>query len=80
VEIKNRIREFIITNFVTASGVFIDDTTALLESGIIDSTGVMEMLLFVEEEFDIEVPPEDLLPENFNSIAGLADYIQRKLT
>jgi len=76
VEIKNRIREFIITNFVTASGVFIDDTTALLESGIIDSTGVMEMLLFVEEEFDIE----DLLPENFNSIAGLADYIQRKLT
>ncbi len=76
-DIRERIRDFILSNFLIPElKVPLDDDTPLLESGILDSTGVMELVLFVGEEFGIEVPAEDLLPENFDSINVLANYIQ----
>lgn len=79
-EIKNRIRDFIIANCLFGDTSFeLSDDTALLDAGIIDSTGVIELVLFVSDEFGLEVPPEDMLPENFNSIARLAGYVQQHL-
>lgn len=73
---KDRIRTFIATNFSHDPAAIADDT-ALLESDIIDSTGVMEMVFFINEEFGIEVAPADLIPENFNSINGIFAYLEK---
>lgn len=79
-EIKERVREFIVANCLFGDTNFpLSDDTALLESGIIDSTGVIELVLFISDEFGVEVPPEDMLPENLNSIACLASYIQQRI-
>jgi len=74
------LRSFFAENFPLggdASAVGRDDS--LLEAGIIDSTGVLELIGFVETTYDIVVPDEDLLPENFDSIANVLRYLERRL-
>ena len=77
--IEESIRKFILENFL-----FTDDDSALqndasfLEEGIVDSTGVLEMVMFVEETFDMTVEDEDIVPENFDSVEKLGAYVRRK--
>lgn len=79
-EIKDRIHEFVVANCLFGDTSYeLNDDTALLDTGIIDSTGVIELVLFVSDEFGIDVPPEDMLPEHFNSIARLASYVQQRV-
>ncbi|WP_161569180.1 acyl carrier protein [Candidatus Oscillochloris fontis] len=79
-EINERIREFVVENCLFGdTSVDLTDDTALLDSGIIDSTGVIEMVFFISETFGLEVPAEDMLPENFNSIARLSAYIEQRI-
>ncbi|NTV99696.1 MAG: acyl carrier protein [Oscillochloris sp.] len=79
-EIKERIHAFIVDNCLFGdTSIELNEDTALLDSGIIDSTGVIELVLFVSEEFGIEVPAEDMLPENFNSINRLTNYIEQRV-
>ncbi len=79
-EIKERIREFIVENCLFGdTSVDLTDDTALLDTGIIDSTGVIELVLFISENFGLEVPAEDMLPENFNSIARLHAYLEPRI-
>lgn len=76
--IANQITEFVRSNFVfDDSEVAID--ASFMESGLIDSTGILEVILFLEETFDIAVDDEDVLPEHFDSVARLAAYVDRKL-
>jgi acyl carrier protein len=49
--------------------------TNLFDAGIVDSAGLISFLCYIEEEFDMSIPDEDLLPENFDSISRIADYI-----
>lgn len=51
---------------------------SLLESGVIDSTGVLELIAFIEERYGIRVPDEDLLPENLDSLAGIVRYLHAR--
>lgn len=74
---KDRIREFIAENF-QYDITLIKDDTLLLESGIIDSTGVVEIVFFIDEKFGIEAEPEDLVAENFNSLNGMMRFMQSK--
>ncbi len=77
---KEKIRQFIIETFLfDADDAALDDDESLLDLGIIDSTGVLEMVAFVEEEFGIEVNDEELVPENLDSISNLAAYIEKKV-
>ncbi len=76
--IKARIREFIINNFMFGTSNGIKENTSFLGEGIIDSTGVLELVTFIEETFDIKVEDEELLPENLDSIENLAGFLQRK--
>ncbi|MEI8306836.1 MAG: acyl carrier protein [Chloroflexales bacterium] len=79
-EIKDRIREFIVANCLFGdTSTELNDDTALLDTGIIDSTGVIELVLFISEEFGLEIPAEDMLPNNFNSINRLSDYVQQRI-
>ena len=73
------IREFIADNFMMSkdSGN-LDNSDSLLDKGIIDSTGVLELVAFLEETFSFEVDDSDVVPENFDTIDCLASYVQRK--
>ncbi len=78
-KIKKKIREYIAENLIfSRNGYPYADTTSFLEEGIVDSMGIMDLVTFVEENFDFEVEDQDLTPENFDSVAQLAGYIQRK--
>lgn len=76
--------EEIIRNHIAKNILFNDkgypysDDASFVEEGIIDSMNVMEMILFVEEKFGIEVADEEIVPDNFNSVRRMADYIRRK--
>ena len=77
---KQEIRQFVIDNFLFgAANGHLSDDTPLMEEGIIDSTGVMELVFFLEQQFHIKVADEDLLPDNLDSINLLNSFLTRKL-
>ena len=79
VVVKDTLREFIFENFLVGLRKNeLDDTDSFLEKGIIDSTGVLELVAFVEQTFGFEVEDEELLPDNFDSLNRLQAYIERK--
>jgi acyl carrier protein len=75
--IQERIRNCIIENFLYGSDG-LRDGDSLLEHGVVDSTGVLERVLFAEETFAITVDDEEVVPDNFDSVSSLAGYITRK--
>ena len=78
--IREQIRDFITQNFLyDGTGTQIDNSASLLEQGIVDPTGVLELVLFVEETYGFGVEQSDLQPENFDSVDNLAGYIARRL-
>jgi acyl carrier protein len=76
-EIRNRVREFIESNFYVADPAMVGDECSLLDQGIVDSTGVLEVIAFIEREFGLHVPDREVLPENLGSIAAIVSYIDR---
>ena len=77
--LEERIRRHIVDNFVYSGDVqALSFEQSLLETGIVDSTGVLELVFFVEESFGIKVRDEELVPRNFDSIAKLAAYVRQK--
>jgi acyl carrier protein len=77
-ETKARIRTFIVENFYVADGATLGDDTSLIETGVVDSTGVLEVIAFLEEEFGLSIPDRDILPTNLDSIARIASYVAKK--
>ncbi len=78
--IEEQIRHYLAENFLFSDNGFqFDDEASFLEEGIVDSTGVLELILFAEETFGIQVEDDEVVPENFDSVRSLADYIRRKL-
>ncbi len=76
---KSRLREFILENFITGlEADELNDDDSFLDQGIIDSTGVLEMVDFIEETYNFSIDDEEVLPENFDSINNLDAYIARK--
>lgn len=76
--IGNKIRQFVISRFPLAQQGRLDDEQDLLQSGIIDSLGILELVNYLAEEFEIVVSDDELLPENFSSIRRLAGFVERK--
>ena len=76
--IEEQIRNFIIEQFPSARRLKLTDTDALLESGIIDSLGVLDLVSFMEAAFAISVSDEELLPENFQTVERLAAFVESK--
>lgn len=78
--IKNAIRAYIIDNFLFGDDRGLNDSTSFLENGIIDSTGIMELVTFLEKEFSVKINDEELLPENLDSIEKAGIFVYRKMT
>ena len=72
------IRQFIIETFLFEEDESLKEDTSFLESGIIDSTGILELVSFLEENFGITVEDEELIPENLDSIANVVAYLNKK--
>ena len=73
------IRTFVARQFPHAGRAAPGDDDPLLDSGVVDSLGILEIVGFLGEEFGIEVSDEELTPENFASVNALAAYAGRKL-
>jgi len=76
--IRETIRNFIIENFLFGDPGNFSDSDSLLEKGIIDSTGVLELVAFLEKTHEIKVADEELVPENLDSIANVVAYLTKK--
>jgi acyl carrier protein len=73
--IREQIHDFLTINFLFGGHVRLDDNASLLEQGVLDSTGVLELVLFVEETYGISVDEADLLPENFDTINSVTAFV-----
>lgn len=76
---KEKVREFIVENFLFGSANGLKDDTSFLDEGIIDSTGVLELVTFLEETYAIQVEDEELIPENLDSIDNIAKFLEQKI-
>ncbi len=77
-DVKSKIREFIIENFLFSDDIAFENNASFLEEGIIDSTGILELIDFLEEEFNISVEDEEMIPENLDSLDNIAAYLNKK--
>ncbi|MCW2247475.1 acyl carrier protein [Azospirillum fermentarium] len=73
-----QIRSFIVDNFLLGRDSGFDNDESLLESGIIDSTGIMHVVAFLEEQFGITIEDEDLVADNLDSVARIARFVGSK--
>lgn len=76
-EIEKRIQEFIAREMLTGQGNDLDRATPLLEWGILDSLNMLTLTSFLENSFSIRVPAEETRPENFSTVASLAEMVTR---
>lgn len=77
---KQKVRAFIFENFLfDANEEDLQDDASFLEQGIIDSTGVLELVEWLENEFGFTVDDEELIPENLDSVNSLTAFISRKI-
>ncbi len=73
------LRNFVIDNFLYADrDTQLNDDDSFSDKGIVDSTGVLELITYVESEFGIRVSDEEIIPDNFDSLEKLTRYIQTK--
>ena len=78
-DVEAMIRTYIAENMLFSdNGYPHADTASFLEEGIVDSMGIMELVMFVEETFRVTVEDEELVPDNFDSVSRLAAYIRTK--
>jgi len=78
-DLERTVREFIIKNFIFEDDGSLTPETSFLDNGIIDSTGVLELITFVEETYGIKVVDQEIIPENFDSIHNIASFVERRL-
>lgn len=72
------IRSFIVESFLLGQDSGFDNSESLLESGIIDSTGIMHVVAFLEEKFGVAIEDDDLVADNLDSIDRIAGFVGRK--
>lgn len=76
--IENKIRAYVAENFLFGDAAQLGIDDSFLDKGIIDSTGILEIILFLEEEFAVKVSDNEMLPENLDSIGNLVRFVERK--
>lgn len=77
-ETSQRVRQFIVENFYVSNPAEITDETLLVSNGYIDSTGMLEVISFLESEFGIRITDQETTPENLESVKRITEFVQRK--
>jgi acyl carrier protein len=78
ISVEQQIRQFVLDYFYVTDPDGLTDDTSLIDSGLVDSTGMMGVILYLESEFGIQVGDRDATPENLGSIARIAEFVARK--
>ena len=79
-QIRTEVHDFIKTNFIFSDKKILNDDESLLGSGVIDSTGVLELIAFLEEKFRVKFADNELVADNFDSVTKIASFIQKRLS
>jgi acyl carrier protein len=77
--IRTEVRDFIKTNFIYSDTKILNDDESLLDSGVVDSTGVLELIAFLEGKFQVKFADNELVADNFDSVTKIVSFIQRRL-
>ena len=75
---QEKIRGFVVQNFYVAEGDRLSDDASLIRTGVVDSTGVLEIIAFLEQEFGVLITDVETTPDNLDTIARIASFISRK--
>lgn len=76
--IKQQVRQFILDNFMMGSAAEVPDDASFMDRHIIDSTGFLELISFVEQSFDIQITDDEMVPENLDSLNNIERFVQQK--
>ena len=77
---SKQLRDYIVENFLFGdTETEFSDTDSFMEKGIIDSTGILEVITYIEENFNIKIEDHELIPENLDSISNIVSFIDRKV-
>lgn len=77
--VKDKVKAFILENFLFGDTNYeLADTASLIENDIIDSTGVLELVAFIEDQFGIAMADSDIVPQNLDSLARIAAFVEAK--
>jgi acyl carrier protein len=77
--IKTTIRKYIVENFLFGdSSVSFTDQESFMEKGILDSTGILDMILFIEKTYNIKIEDDEITPDNLDSLVHMEKFIQKK--
>jgi acyl carrier protein len=80
-DIKTQVKQYILNNFLMGGDPErITDSVSFIEKGIIDSTGVLELISFLQETFGIRIEDAEMVPENLDSLEKIEKYVDSKLT
>ncbi|HEQ98417.1 MAG TPA: acyl carrier protein [candidate division Zixibacteria bacterium] len=79
-DIAVKVENFIKENFVFDNSKNLESDQSLLDTGVIDSTGVLSLIMFLEETFEISINDEELVPANLDSVNKIANFMEKKLS
>lgn len=78
--IRDQVRTFILNNYLFSDDqARLSDSESLMRGGTLDSTGVLELIMFMEETFVIKVADDEMIPANLDSVQSIVSYVERKL-
>ena len=79
-QFEHQLRKFIVENFLFGDETMpFSNEDSLLDRGLIDSTGVLELVAFLQQNFAITIADDEIVPDNLDSILGIADFVEQKL-
>lgn len=73
------VREFVVENFLFGDGESLKEDTSFMGQSIIDSTGILELVMFLEDTYNIKVEDDELVPENLDNLSNISRFLKRKL-
>jgi acyl carrier protein len=79
-DVKSQIIAFITANFLFDNDKSLDETVSLLETGVIDSTGVLELVAYIEETYGLSIDDDEIVPENLDSVENITAFVTRRLS
>jgi acyl carrier protein len=78
-DVQQRVRDFVTSNFFISDAASLTDSASLLDLGVVDSTGMLEIIGFIEHAFGLSVEDDEIVPANLDSIDRIAAYVGRKI-
>ena len=75
----DKVRIFIVETFLFGDGSSLKDDSSFLQERIVDSTGILEIITFLESQFSIKIEDDELLPENLDSLNNIDAFLRRKM-